>query len=170
METSFTLGQAKEMLAVIEALRMVGVSARFALALARNRQRLQPEVAAWEEARAPLPDYLPYDQERVDLCKEMCVRDVEGRCRMVWSDTVQQYLINPAKQPEFDKRLARLRKKHQKALEAREAQLQEAEALLAGICQVELDRVSLEHFPDGLTPAQMEILLPILAEEKGDAG
>jgi hypothetical protein len=163
---NLTLGQAREMLGVIMALWNCGASARFVLALARNRQRLGPEVAAWEETRTPAAEFLEFDRERVRLCEEMCVRDGNGNCRMLQGDGGQrQYFIDPAQQGRFDKGLARLRGQYHEVLEARERQLQEAEALLIAACPVVLDQVGLEHFPDGLTPAQMSALGPMLVED-----
>ena len=160
MVEKLTLAQVREMLAVIEELKHFPASIKFTYALARNRARLAPAVGAWEQACFPRPPYQEYDARRVEVCREFCLKDEGGAPRIEG----QQFIMDPARREEFEAAMAELRREYAEALTDREAQLREAEALLEEPADVELYRLPLEHFPDGLTLVQMNGLMPMVAE------
>lgn len=151
----------RELLELYSGLHSVGdlSGTRFSYNVAKNISILRPEAESLEKAKQPSPEYMEYDQERVELAKKYAVK-MDGQPVIV----DEQYQI--ADQDAFNKEWDKLKKKYKKALDDRKAQAEEFNAIIEEEVEpgIELWSVSIDDVPEGITAAQMSALLPMIKD------
>jgi len=139
---------------------------KFAYAVVRNKNNCKAEVEALNEAQKPPEDFLKLQGEHRELLEKHCDKDKDGKPVVkVLSPNVTQYAgiaENKAYKKEFDA----LEKKNKKLMDAREKQMKDYEKLLGEDVTVNLHLIDFETIPEGITPAQLELIFPMMKEEK----
>jgi len=136
-------------------------SPKFAYAIAKNRTKIQDEINALAEARKPLDEV---DKKRLELCRELCDKDEHGK-PITESEEIpggkRTVFKGIAGNEEFDKRLEKIREPYNDKLE-------ELEKLTNEECEKKYDfhMIPLDLFPDKITPALMQALLPMIKDEE----
>lgn len=158
----------KQILELNEALASVGnlSGVKFAYAVARNLDKLKPEVDALNKAIAVSEEYAVYDKARLELVKQYAVKNPDGSYKTVPLNNSMQYIIKD--EEAFQKALDELRKNHP-AFAEREQLEKDYEILLKEEADVDLYIIPLSYIPEGIITAQMNGILPIIADEVSPA-
>lgn len=153
----------RELFGFMAGLQSVGDlrGVKFAYAVAKNSRLVAEEIKALQEANKPDEGLLAFDRARVALCVEHAEKDEAGKPKTNGAG----YSIAADRQALFDASLTALREGHAEALERREGQRREFDALLDEDTDVELHRVAEEHLPEDITGAQLTAILDMVAEE-----
>lgn len=134
--------------------------AKFVYAAAKNSRMIDNEIKALQKASQPDAAFMEFDKQRHKLCQEYALTGGDGKAKVNGGN----YAIDPARQEEFDDKLADLREEHGTAIAAREKQQEEFEALLDEECELELHKVAQEHLPEDITAAQLTGILDMVED------
>jgi len=140
----------------------------FSYAVAKNLRRLGEDVESMQKASELSKEFNEYETARIELAKEHAKKDADGK--PVTEDEKDDngkvisttYVI--ANQKAFDKELEALRATHKEALDARQKQIDEFNALLNEESDVELHKIKLADVPQDITTEQMNGILPVIDE------
>lgn len=133
---------------LLQAGNLTGI--KLVYAIAKNTRMIASELKAMERLTQQKPDYTKYDQERLKLCKEMCVKDEKGV--PIIQENSYAGLTGT---PDFEKRLKALKKKHQKAVDGREKDMEEYNKLLDEEVEIDIHMVNIKFLPPGVTAQQL---------------
>lgn len=145
------------------AVRHLNCSPKFGYALARNRQMVKPLVDAIQEAGETPKDFIAFEQRRVELAREFADRDDADNPILIRAPTGEHFQIKERAE-EFTKALEALREECKEAIDGREQQREEVEALMKADAEdVAFTPIPLADFPaQGVTSAQIECLMPMI--------
>ena len=145
-----------------EGLRSVGdlCGPKFVYAVAKNARIVQVEVDALQAGMKFSEAAQKYDEERVSLCKKYALENGNGEPKV----NGQEYEIDPACRADFDSALKQLRIDHKSAVDERQKQIDEFNALMDEDTAIELHKVSREHIPENITAAQMGVIFDMIEE------
>lgn len=129
---------------------------KFNYAIAKNINILKPEVEAIQETAKPRESFVEYDTARIELCKKHAKKDEQGEAVMKGGD----FDIEDMKA--FDKELKKLQETHKQALDDRETQMKELDALLKEESPIELHKITLSDIPEDITTVQMNSIFTII--------
>jgi hypothetical protein len=132
----------KEVLDLNNALHRIGDldGVQFAYAVSKNIVKLKTEIIALQTAFAPKPEFMVFENARLDLEAK---KDKKT----------------------FEKKMEALKKKHKKVISEREKQVKEFELLLEEEIEIDLRKVLLSNIPEKITTTQMSGILPIVTED-----
>ncbi len=133
---------------------------KFNYAVAKNLNLLKPEVEALAKARQPDAEYHRFEGERVELAKKFAQRDELGK--PVVDHPTQSYVLSD--QEGFDAEFEKLKKAHRKAIEAREKQGKEFDALLEKSAKLKLHKIAIKDVPDDINTKQMTAIMTLIEE------
>lgn len=136
--------------------------ARWAYAVAKNMDRLQPEIRALQKAFAHDEDFAEYESKRRELAKEHAVKE-DGKPKTVKVGANEEYLIDD--QDKFNKELKKLQKKHEEAVDNREQQIEDFNELLSEEVELDLYMINPDYIPEEITPAQVQAIMAVIDEE-----
>ena len=122
---------------------------KFAYAVSKNAQSIESELKAIQEAAKPREDFVKYEKERVELCEECSKKDDQGKSISIRGEFQME------DRAAFDKKLKKLRKTHEKAIDGSVAQKLEIEELLKEDVEVKIHKVAVDNLPEDLTAAQI---------------
>jgi hypothetical protein len=158
-----------EMWAVLERLSDIKGTKdiQFQYGIARNKEKLRPEVKALEEARKPPEGYDKYEEARMALVKEHAKLNPETGEPLTY-DEGRRIAIDPAKQKMFDKKVEALQKsaEHKEVVEQYRVQIDQYNEMLDEEIEVgPLHPMVLDLFPpDQITGRDLDVLVHILKE------
>lgn len=132
---------------------------KLSFAIAKNKKIVEEEAEALVEAVAMTDEYKKYEEERLKLCKKYASKDDSGNPVLVADD----YLIKD--QVAFDEAIKELNDANTELIEERDKQVEEGNKLLDEYSSIKLHKIKYEYIPDDVTIAQMDILLPLIAED-----
>jgi len=137
--------------------------AKWSYAVAKNMVKLRPEVEALQKALTPDQEFIEYDKKRQELAEKYAVKK-DGMPKKVKVGNIEEYLI--ADKDKFNKELFKLQETYKKALDERKKQVDDFIEILEEKIEVELHMVDSEYIPEGITPAQLSKVMPIIREKK----
>lgn len=139
----------------LKSLKLPG--AKFAYAVARNINILDPYVKSLQNAIAMSEDYTNFEKDRWELVKKYAKRDEKKKIVMLDAENVD---IDDVKT--FDKEVAKLQKEYKKVIADRKTQHKDFEKLLKEEVSVELYKVAHKDIPDAITSDQMSAIFEII--------
>lgn len=144
-----TRGTVSLMFAAMQKLGAKPTKKRFAYGLAKNKTIIEAELKAIQEAEK---DLIPYEEERVELCKKHSAL-VNGGEPKFENGRYQGLIGNSAFIDDFNS----LNKKYEK-------ELIESRIFLSESINIDFYPIALEDFPDEITPGDMDILISLVKE------
>lgn len=131
---------------------------KFAYAVAKNTKVIKNEVEAILDAQKSSKEFQEYDNERIELCKLMAVKDESGKPK------VTQNNFDIEDKEAFDKEFNKLKKKYKEAIEDRDKQLEEFNKLLEEEVKIKLHKVKVEELPSDITPKQLNSIFEMVID------
>ena len=131
---------------------------KFAYGIAKNINILRPEVEAIQKAQDAAPEYIKFDQERIDLAQSMANKDEKGNPEtngMSYAITLRE---------DFDREFKKLQDKYDEAIKDREKQMGEYEELLKEEVEVKLYKIKLSELPEAITTEEVNKIFNIIEE------
>ena len=150
----------KDLLALFNSLNSLGSlkGVKFAYAVSRNINKLKSEAESLQKAISPMPLFVEFEKERIELAKSHAKKDESGKPQAKEGSFV---LEDPVKfEAEFDK----LKKKHKEAISEREKQEDDFKLLLEEEVEIELYKVKLDDVPEEITAQQLHFVSEIIEE------
>jgi hypothetical protein len=166
---SVTKREVLEMWAILERLSDIKGTKdiQFQYGIARNKEKLRPEVKALEEARKPPEGYNKYEEARLVLVREHAKLNPETGEPLVY-DEGRRIAIDPAKQKQFDKKVEALQKsaEHKAVVDQYREQIDQYNTMLDDEIEVgPLHPMALDLFPpDQITGRDLDVLTHIIRE------
>ncbi len=141
--------------AVLETIKDSKTNIRTTYTIAKNRNLIEPEVVAIQEAMKLFGPLAEYENKRVSLCKEYCKKNDNG-------DPITDngsYVFDSDQRVEFEKKLKELQESMPEAIEQAKKQEIEIENLMEDVVDIELLTFKISSLPDNLmSVAQLEVL------------
>jgi len=126
------------------------VGPKFVYAVARNFEVVSKEAESIRAAIKPAPDFTVYEQDRIELGKKLAKKDESGKPQTTPDGS--QFIITDM--VVFEKEIEKLKIKHKKALDIRDQQLKDFEALLDTESDIKLFKVNHSEMPANITAGQ----------------
>lgn len=136
--------------------RLSGV--RFAYAVSRNISLLEPTVKSLEKVLEASPEYLKFDEARVELAKKHSTKDEKGNPKTENNG----FIISDIKA--FEKEFEKLRKDNKELIEKRDKQVKEYNELLDLEGVFTPHKLKLADVPVEITVAELHGIQPIIEE------
>lgn len=127
--------------------------AKFAYSIKRNIDLLLPEVEAIDKAKLSSPEYMEYEQKRVDLVKNYAEKDDKGEPIIKDNEFQGVDFSNP----DFVAKYSELNKEYEKPLK-------EINDLLNEEVDVQLYKVNIKDVPNELESFDLHKIYSIIAE------
>ena len=168
-------------------------NAKFAYAVAKNLNVIEPEVKALMKAQEKSKEYQEYDSKRVSICREMANKDENGTPIMIGGifqkdkDGIPQRVGGEFDIPDrakLDKRIEKLKKEYKEAVDEQEIKIDEFNELIKEEIDIEFHRVKYEWIPKdkfkkdedgdkqlvsgGIKPNHLAVMLCFIEGEPGD--
>jgi len=137
--------------------------AKWAYAVARNITKLRPEIEALQKAFTAGKEFLDYNKKRMDLAKKYAVK-VDGKPKTIKVGSTEEYLIDD--EAKFNRELDKLKKKYKKAIEERQKEVDDFNEILKEEIEIDLYMINSDYIPEGITPAQVSAIMPVIDEGK----
>ena len=160
----------QETLSLFRALNaLVGLKGvAFSYAVAKNLRRLGEEVESIQKASETSKEFNEYETARIELAKKNAKKDADGKPVTEEEKDEKGKVVSTTfvieNQKTFDKELEALRATHKEALDGRQKQIDEFNALLDEKSDVELHKIKLSDVPQDITTEQMNGILPLIDE------
>ena len=129
---------------------------KFLYAVAKNKVKISRECKALRESIQPSEEYVKYDNERLEICRNLAEKDKDGNPVMIGNS------FKDSNQKKFDKELTKIRKNYNGAIEERKKELEDFEKFLDDKTDIELHLVKTENVPEGINAEQMSNLIEII--------
>ena len=126
---------------------------RFSYILAKNKIALKPEIEILNELKKSSPDYLEFENKRVELAQKYCDRDSSGTLKIINN----QFVIKEKQL--FEEEIIKLKTEYMKPIENREKQLKEYEVFLNEDIYFTPAKVKFSYLPSQIESSLMEILI-----------
>jgi hypothetical protein len=133
---------------------------KFSYFVVKNKKLIANEIEAINAARK-FPEFVDtYDKDRIELVKQCAKKDADGNPIIEFD----QYVVrDPAA---FNVELEKLRIKHPEAAIFIKNKEEELKALLEEEIEFDFYTFDYEKLPATLNPIEVEVLFPIIVEEK----
>lgn len=132
--------QLVSLLVTIEQIEHGQYGIKFSYGIARNKEKIKPEVENLKKL---------YNDKKIALLEEYADKDADGKPIIVKTENeMVEYQINEPNRTPLHEAINKI------TLEYFD--------ILAEDVDLDLYRIKIDYFPDNLTPAQMECLLPIV--------
>ena len=137
--------------------------AKWAYAIARNVEKLRPEVEALRKAYTMSEEFADYEGKRLELARKHSVKE-KGTPKTVKIGQTEEYLI--ADKDKFNQEIAKLQKKYNKAIVERKKQLEDFNEILEEKVEMDLHMIDSDYIPEEITPEQVSAIMPIIREKE----
>ena len=131
---------------------------KFAYGISKNINILKPEVDALQEASKPSDEFTAYEKLREELLKKHAKKDKDDKPVIVDNS----YVL--ADQKGFDVGFKKIQKEHKKAIDDRQAQVDEVEKLLKEKVEVKLHMIKTEDVPENISTAQFHSISDLIED------
>lgn len=131
---------------------------KFAYAVIRNLNILQPEIEALQKSAEPSKDFNIFEMARVELAKKHAKKDKNGEAVV----EANQFVIE--NKEKFDKEFVLLRKKHKEAVANRDKQIAEYNKLLEEEVKIELFKIKMSDVPQDISTEQLKGIFEVIEE------
>jgi hypothetical protein len=155
----------KQIVGLYESLLGVGnlKGVRFSYVVAKNTLALETEVSAIQKMYAPSKEFTVYDEERIKLAESHSKKE-NGEAKKYIENGVAKYDIEDKNK--FIIALKELQAKHEKAIQAREAQLKEIDKILEEKIEVDLQTIHINDIPEDIDAKQMTNIFIIVTDKR----
>lgn len=139
--------------------------AKFCYFVNKNIKLLENDVEALNKAITPLPNFVEFDKDRLELVKKHAKKD-EKQPDGLGRDPIDptRYAIKDLKA--FDADFEKLKTKHKVAMKEREKQIKEFEELCKEEIEIELHSISKDLIPNTITAQQMNGIFELIEDEE----
>ena len=152
----------KEIVDLYQALSGINLKGpKFAYAVAKNINLIQPELKAFDAAQKPREDYIEYNKQRAELAKQHAEKDEKGKPIII---NGRNYKV--ADEEAFEKEWEVLKQKHAEAIAYREQQDKEFHELMEKDSTVTLHKLSLKDVPEDITSQQLTSIFAIVDDSE----
>ena len=148
-----------ELFGLLQALGTLGnlSGVKFAYALIKNKKKIQAELDTLKETVKPSNKLQEYENKRVELCKQYCEKDKEGK-PVIKNNSYSGLDVNV----KFDAEIKKLKEEYKTELDNREKQVKEYNKLLQEKVEIELHKIAVDDLPKDITSKQLESLWLII--------
>lgn len=147
---------------VLKELENEKASVRFSFAVAKNLKILENEVQPiYSTIQKPVEGSEEYEKERKVVIERFCEKDKNGKPKMEGNG---QYKIPQENINGLNYELEQLGGKYPDVMKRIQEKEKEIKKLLDEEVDLELRKIHLKDLPEKLSPAQMNILMPIIEE------
>ena len=137
--------------------------AKWAYAIARNVEKLRPEVEALRKAYTMSEEFADYEGKRLELAQKYSVKE-KNVPKTVKIGQTEEYLI--ADKDKFNQEVAKLQKKYNKAIVERKKQLKDFNEILGEKIEIDLYMIDSDYIPEEITSGQVSAIMPIIREKE----
>jgi hypothetical protein len=141
---------------VITKLNYERANPKFTYAISKNKKILLPLMKEIEEAKTRSPEYVAYDAERLELCKNMAEKDDKGE------PIIEDGNYKIADSEAFDKEYELLQEKHKEMFEKEEENKVKFEKMLEEEVEIDLYTVKVDYAPEEIPIKFMDILMDVI--------
>jgi hypothetical protein len=132
---------------------------KFAYGVSRNLALLKPEIESLQKAIEATPEFMKFDEKRVELAKKYAKKDDKGEPII----TNNNYEME--NQVVFDEEFSALKEEYKKEFEARQAQLEEYNEMLQSESDVVLYKIPVSYVPETINVSQMNSIAAIITDD-----
>ncbi|MDY6957581.1 MAG: hypothetical protein SVK08_00355 [Halobacteriota archaeon] len=129
---------------------------KFTYALAKNERIITAVLDETNKLLQPPEGYSEWEKQRLELCREMAVKDDDGNPKMQNNNFVIEDM------DEFDKKIEELKKKHPVVDEFEANRKKHAEKMNEEIEDPGLHKVQNEDLPEEMSPKVFQALMPMI--------
>lgn len=133
---------------------------KFAYAVSRNTKFVASHLKAISKTVEPSKDFIKFDKARIELCKQMAVKDDDGNPTI--EEGTGSYILED--KDKFEIELNKLRKKFEIALKTRDKQEKVFKEYIEEESGIELYMIQLKFVPESITPSQMTNICEMVEE------
>ena len=141
----------------INSINLTGV--KFNYALLKNKKKIQEELEILKTVIKPDKKAEEFEKARIELCKEYCKKDKEGK-----EIIKQNKFVGLENNKEFTIAIDKLQETYKETLDKKEAQFKEYQTLLDEEVEIKIHQVALNDVPKELTTKQLESIIEIVKE------
>jgi len=151
---------------------MDGPDYKLAYALKLSRDSLRSEVDAVREAQKPGKAFLAFEQARSALAQEYAEKGEGGEAKVLaLPEGGSRYVMEKAREAEFDQKFAELRETHMAAINAEEQRRQGFDDFMKQEVEVKVQRFGYKLIPaKKLSTLALMILTPLFTDAAAQAG
>ena len=139
---------------VIGSLEGLKHDVRFSYFLAKNKVALKAELDIMEEAQKPSEAYLEYEKQRIETAQGLADKDKNEQPKVHNG----QYVIYDNRD-KFEAEIKKLKTKFKTAINAREKQIKEYEALLNEPVELALAKIKFSQLPSQIESAYLQVFI-----------
>lgn len=133
---------------------------KFSYAVARNMKTAEKEIEAINKSLEPYEGYKEFEDKRLELCKEFAKKEMGNP--VIKND---KYIIDEDRKELFDENVEGLKKIYKESIDERKKQVDEFNKMLdEDEVNIFIHKVDFEELPKDLTPNQMLLIMPMIAE------
>jgi len=147
-----------------ERVKHLNSNLKFAYAIAKNKKIVAGELKCMREALEPSPEFVDYEQKRLELNKKHSLKDPGGNPVIV----NRSYEIDPDEQVNFDRAMKKLQKQFESCIQKREEQITQYNDMLKEEVPEDvvksLFRIKYEDLPFDITVEQLEPFIDLVSE------
>lgn len=133
---------------------------KFSYAVVKNSKLIAGEIEAIREVAKPGPEFEEYNRQRLALLAEHAHKDENGNPLLNEQGTAYKYVDEAA----VNEALKAFNEENAAVLEQNKQKETEVNALLDEEIELDFHKVGIEHFPNEISPVELESLMVMLAE------
>lgn len=154
----------KEVLVLLQGLKDVSAypGVKFAYCVAKNTLRCTEEAKALEATLVQSNEFSKYNAERIKLAEKYANKEENGQYKIVDN----AYDFTPENKAKFVTEELDLRSQYKDAVDGRNKQAEEYNALLEEKSDVVLYKISIDLLPADITASQLLAIMPIVEDEE----
>lgn len=164
MQVTTKLREAINLWGSLNAIGSKAFNVRVAYAISKNKQVIQKEIEALNEALKPSEGYNAFEKERISLAKTHSKKDGNGRPVTQQTSIGEVFVMED--QTKYDALLSELKEKHKAAVEEHEGKLQQREEMLEDDITLELHGIKLTDLPETMSVNEIGALSLFIIEDE----
>jgi len=140
--------------------------AKWAYAVDRNINKLQPEINSLQRAYAINDEeYKEFNNKREQLAKKHAKKE-DGKPKTITLNNKREYILED--EEAFQKEFKKLKKEYKEAVKRREEQMDEFNDILKDEIELNLYMIDPDYMPEKITPTQVSNIMLVIDERKLD--
>lgn len=163
-----TKNDAYQLYALLGNVRNIVTEPKHVFTMASLRKKLEPNALAIDEIVKAPEVIKEWETKRLALCGEYAVKEeASGEAKVSQNGNI---LIQPDKRPEFEAKMNDLKAKYKDEIDAYNEQVKKVNAVLEEAAEDfgALPKIPLSALSKGITVQQMELLMPVLADDSAE--
>lgn len=146
----------------IEGIAFVDFNRKFSYCIVRNKMKIKDEINALAEAQKPSEEFVNYENNRLGLCEQFCERQEDGK--PMYSN--KNYVFSAENKSILDSKMDVLTKENEDVINTHNEQMKQIVSILEEEIDVDFYQISIDDFPDTITPDALETLSCLVKEEE----